>query len=138
LIAIDGSKFKAVNSTNRNYTKAKLQRRLKAIDEQVEQYLKQLETSDQEESGVQPVTREDLEQKIERLKERKGRYGELLNKMEERGDSQISLPAPDSRTMPKSPKVNVGYNMQVAVDARHKEQEVTNEVGGNSISGKPY
>jgi transposase len=136
LIAIDGSKFKAVNSTNRNFTKAKLQRRLKAIDEQVEQYLKQLETSNQEESEVQPVTKEDLEQKIETLKERKGRYGELLKQMEERGDSQISLTDPDSRSMPKSPKVNVGYNVQVVVDDRHKlivEQDVTNDVTDDDL-----
>ena len=136
LIAIDGSKFKAVNSTNCNFTKAKLKKRLKVIDEKVEQYLEKLETSDQEESEVQPVTKKDLEQKIERLKERKGRYGELLKQMEERGDSQISLTDPDSRSMPKSPKVNVGYNVQVAVDARHKlivDQDVTNAVSDNDL-----
>lgn len=56
--------------------------------------------------------------------------------MEERGDSQISLTDPDSRSMPKSPKVNVGYNVQVVVDARHKlivEQEVTNDVTDDDL-----
>jgi transposase len=131
LVAIDGSKFKAVNSKRRNFTQAKLNETLKRIDGQIEQYLHDLDTADAKEAESQKPTAEELQEKIRQLRERKGRYEGLRREMEVTGQSQVSLTDPDSRSMAKSPKVDVGYNVQVAVDAKHKlfvVQDVTNAV----------
>jgi len=131
LLAVDGSKFKAVNSGQKNFTKKRLNKLLKRIDEKVEKYLRKLDEADEKETDVKTHTTEELKEKIKQLKERKGKYHEYLKMMEESGESQISLTDPDSRAMPKSPKVDVGYNVQVAVDEKHKlivEQYVTNTV----------
>src|SRR3984893_1239580 len=69
--------------------------------------------------------------KIAALRQKRGRYGSLLADLERTGESQISLTDPDSRAMAAHTKVGVGYNIQVAVDAKHKmivEQAVTNQV----------
>jgi len=131
LIAIDGSKFKAVNSKQRNFTKAKMKKALKRIDEKIEQYLSELDASDEVETDVHKPTAEELKEKIRQLKQRKDRYSNLHNEMEANAESQVSLTDPESRSMPKSPKVDVGYNVQTAVDDKHKlivEQDVTNAV----------
>ena len=131
LLAIDGSKFKAVNGSHKNFTQNKLNRILKEIDEKIDNYLKMLDASDKEEAHIKRLTTKELKEKIEYLKDRKIRHEQLKEKMESRKDTQISLTDPDSRSMPKSPKVNVGYNVQTAVDARHNlivEQNVTNDV----------
>ena len=131
LIAIDGSKFKAVNSRHRNFTKKKLKKALKHIDTKIEQYLKELDRADEEEADVQKPTVEELKDKIEQLRQRKDRYSKLKEELEASGESQVSLTDPDSRSMSKSPKVDVGYNVQAAVDDKHKlivEQDVTNAV----------
>lgn len=131
LIAIDGSKFKAVNSSDRNFSQTKLQKRIKEIEEKIEKYLVEMDRADEEEGDSNQVSAEDLKEKIARLKERKGRYGELLKELERSGESQISLTDPDSRAMPLTPRGDVSYNVQVAVDSKHHlmvEQEVTNAV----------
>lgn len=131
LVAIDGSKFKAVNSSDRNFSRAKLERKIKEIEEKVERYLDDLDRADEEEEGPRQVSAEELKEKIEKLKEREGRYDGLLKELERSGESQISLTDPDSRAMPKTPKGDVSYNVQVAVDSKHHlmvEQEVTNAV----------
>lgn len=72
-----------------------------------------------------------MTEKIQQLTERKDRYGELMEEMEAQGEKQVSLTDPDSRSMPKSPRVDAGFNVQMAVDDKHKlivEQEVTNAV----------
>jgi transposase len=131
LVAIDGSKFKAVNSSDRNFSQTKLEKRVKEIEEKVGKYLADLDRADEQEGEAKEVGAEGLKKKIEKLKERKGRYGELLKELERSGESQISLTDPDSRAMPKTPKGDVSYNVQVAVDSKHHlmvEQEVTNAV----------
>ena len=131
LLAIDGSKFKAVNSKHRNFTKSKLKKRLEEIDAKIDKYISELDAADQQEADCPKPTKEELTEKIEQLRERKDRYGELMEEMEARGEKQVSLTDPDSRSMPKSPKVDVGYNVQMAVDDKHKlivEQDVTNAV----------
>lgn len=131
LLAIDGSKFKAVNSKQRNFTKARLTKRLEEIDAKIDKYLSELDAADEQEADVHKPTHEELQEKIKELRERKGRYEGLKQEMEITGKSQVSLTDPDSRSMPKSPKVDVGYNVQVAVDDKHKliiEQDVTNAV----------
>jgi transposase len=131
LVAIDGSKFKAVNNKRRNFTKAKLKETLKDIDAKIEHYVRELDMTDVEEAHIQQPTAEALQEKVRQLRERKGRYEGLLQEMDSTGQGQVSLTDPDSRAMPKSPKVDVGYNAQVAVDAKHHlfvVQDVTNAV----------
>ena len=133
LVAVDGSKFKAVNNQDRNFTKPKLQRLLAETEAQISGYLQQLEQQDQADGAVlpPPLSAEQLQAKIEHLQQRQERYQALATALEQSGQTQISLTDPDSRSMPKSPKVPVGYNVQVAVDAKHHlmvEQEVTNAV----------
>lgn len=131
LVAIDGSKFKAVNNRQRNFTHAKLRDLLHAIDAKLEQYLRALDAADAAEAAVPQPTAVALREKIQHLRKRKGRYEQLRAALEASGESQMSLTDPDSRAMPKSPKVAVGYNVQTAVDATHKpvlEQHVTNGV----------
>ena len=133
LVALDGSKFKAVNSGERHFSGKKLERRLKELDHKVERYLDELDRSDRSEQDS-AVDKEDLKQKIEKLKERKGRYEELLKELKSTGQTQISLTDPDSRAMALTPRGEVSYNVQTAVDQKHHlivAQEVTNEVLDN-------
>ena len=134
LLVVDGSKFAAQNSKDKNFTRAKLERLLKAVDEKIENYLEELEHSDAQEAPVKKPTATELMEKIQALEGRKERYDQLLHELEKQeaeGETQLSLTDADSRSMPKSPKVDVGFNVQVAVDSRHKlvvEQAVTNAV----------
>ena len=131
LVAIDGSKFKAVNSTQRNFSRGKLEKKIQEMDEKIEGYLQEMDRADQAEDDSTAVSAEGLKEKIDALKGRKGRYGELLRALERSGETQISLTDPESRVMPKTPRGDVSYNVQVAVDSQHHlmvEQEVTNAV----------
>ncbi len=144
LVAVDGSKFKAVNNPGRNFTQPKLQRLLHEVETKINRYLQELDHGDQEESAAATaraphrrtkLTETQLHAKIEHLQQRRGRYRALLKTLEASGQSQISLTDPDSRSMPKSPKIPVGYNAQIAVDSKHHlivEQDVTNAVNDNN------
>jgi transposase len=133
LIAIDGSKFKAVNSSKRNFTQTKVKKYLQELEQRIEAYLQELDELDQVEAPDVPPQRsaEQLQAKIEQLKTRQSKYQGYLKRMEESGESQLSLTDPDSRSMPKSPKAPVAYNVQTAVDSKHHlivAQDVTNDV----------
>jgi transposase len=133
LIAIDGSKFKAVNSSQRNFTQTKVKKYLQELEQRIEAYLQELDELDRIEApGVPPQrSAEQLQAKIEQLKTRQNKYQGYLKRMEESGESQLSLTDPDSRAMPKSPKAPVAYNAQTAVDSKHHlivAQDVTNDV----------
>jgi len=133
LIAIDGSKFKAVNSRRRNFTKRKLNSFIKKIDQQIEDYLNDLDENDELEAEVHKPTSEEIQEKIDALKERKGKFGKLLEELEASGETQISFTDPDSRSMPlgQNHGTQVGYNVQVSVDDKHKliiDHDVTNDV----------
>ena len=133
LIAIDGSKFKAVNSRRKNFTKRKLKSFIKKNDQQIEDYLNDLDENDELEAQVHKPTAEEIQEKIDSLKERKGKLGKLLDELESSGETQISLTDPDSCSMPlgQNHGTQVGYNVQVSVDAKHKliiDHDVTNEV----------
>jgi transposase len=131
LVAIDGSKLRAVNSPKRNFTEKKLRRMLKEIDGKIEAYLKELDRQDQQESGQQRLSPEQLKEKIERYKERRAQYEQIKSNLEQSGESQISLTDPESRSMRVGHGVEVSYNVQIVVDHKHKlvvEHEVTNEV----------
>lgn len=133
LMAIDGSKFKAVNSAKRNFTQDQVKDYLAQVEERLATYLLDLDQADQSESAAQPakLSATELQAKIERLKTRQTKYQSYLKQMEESGQSQLSLTDADSRAMPKSPKAPVAYNVQSVVDSKHHlivAQEVTNEV----------
>jgi transposase len=130
VVAVDGSKFKAVNSGQKNFNAKKLEQRLKEIDHKVERYLDEMERADQQEKPAQRMTAAELKDKIEQLQERKGKYEELLEELKHSGEKQISLTDPDSRAMALTRKGEVSYNVQTAVDSRFHlivAQEVTNE-----------
>src|SRR6202790_3432463 len=131
-VAIDGSKFKAVNNRDRNFTRAKVERRRAQLEESVARYLSQLDTADR-----QPPS-EALAARTTRLKEKLAKLGEEMRRLQglearmlAAPGQQISLTDPDSRSMAASGRGSgvVGYNVQVAVDTEHHlivTHEVTN------------
>jgi transposase len=130
-VAIDGSKFKAVNNRDRNFTKAKLKRRLQQIDESIERYLGQMASADRQEAEVAKEKTQRLEDKIKALKKEMARLKKLEVRMLQAPEQQISLTDPDARSMATSGRGTgmVGYNVQTAVDAKHHlivAHEVTN------------
>lgn len=128
LIAIDGTRIKAVNSRERNFTKAKLDKALAESDERLARYLEQLDTADRDdEDGSTNGSVVRLQEKIDAIRERRARLEGHRKTLEESGEEQISLTDPDSRAMHGGTRVSVGYNVQIAVDTRHKliaEQQV--------------
>jgi len=131
-VAIDGSKFKAVNNRDRNFTRAKMERRLAQIEGSVARYLQQLDSADrQEPSEARESKTTRLKEKIAKLKEEVQRLHGLKARMLAAPDQQISLTDPDSRSMATSGRGSgvVGYNVQVAVDIKNHliiTHEVTN------------
>lgn len=130
LIAIDGSKFSAVNSNRRNFTKNKMEKLIQKIDEQIDTYLKDLDQGDRSEQNVNTLSAEELNKKIEYLKTKKDKYQELQVKLDQSEDTQVSLTDPDSRMMKTHTGLNVAYNVQIVTDSKHKlivDHEVTND-----------
>jgi transposase len=132
LLAVDGTRIKAVNNKNRNFTRASPRQYIAGADKRLADYLRQLDDADAAEGGTGAGSRADnLADKIEAIRRKRDRLRGLLTELEQSGESQISLTDPDSRAMAAHTRVAVGYNAQLAVDARHKlivEQEVTNQV----------
>jgi transposase len=132
-VAIDGSKFKAVNNRDRNFTAAKMKRRMVQIEESVERYLRQLDSADRQEPSQARTTKMDhLQDKIAILKREMQRLEKLEVKRLEAPDQQISLTDPDARSMATSGRGSgiVGYNVQMSVDTKHHlivTHEVTND-----------
>jgi len=121
-VAIDGSKFKAVNNRDKNFTRAKMERRMAQIEESVARYLQQLDTADrQEPSEALKAKVGRLKDKIEKLREDMERLRAIEARMLATPDQQISLTDPDARSMATSGRGSgvVGYNVQVAVEAKH-------------------
>ena len=114
-ISIDGSKFKAVNAKDNNFTLSKLDDRIKRLDEHISIYMEELDVYDQEEG--RKLSKDEIQRKLDVCKERKERYEGYRNQLEESGDSQISLTDTDSRLMKTNEGFCVGYNVQTAVDA---------------------
>jgi transposase len=132
-VAIDGSKFKAVNNRDRNFTRAKMDRRMAQIEESVARYLQQLDTADRQEPSEALKTKTSrLKDKIAKLKEQMQNLKKLQVQMLAAPDQQISLTDPDARSMATSGRGSgvVGYNVQVAVETKHHliiAHEVINE-----------
>lgn len=121
VVAIDGSKMKAVNNRDKNYTAAKVQSRMKQVQDNIDRYLEELDRADREESDI-------AEPKAVRLKEKIGRLRDQMRALEAREeevrlapDQQVSLTDPDARAMTSAGRGTsiVGYNLQAAVDAQH-------------------
>jgi transposase len=131
-VAIDGSKFKAVNARDQNFTRAKMNRRKAQIEESVERYLHQMDSADRQEPSLARTTKTTrLKDKIVTLKEEMRRLEKLEVKMLATPDKQLSLTDPDARSMATSGRGSgmVGYNVQSAVDTKHHlivAHEVTN------------
>ena len=121
-VAIDGSKFKAVNNRDRNFTRAKMARRRAQIEESVARYLQQLDTADRQELSDALATKiTGLREKIAKLGDEMQRLAEIEARMLENSDQQVSLTDPDARSMATSGRGSgvVGYNVQAAVDIEH-------------------
>lgn len=134
LVGIDGSKFKAVNSKDRNFNQKKLQSHLKAIDERIERYLKELKENDDENKNDDEdddQNAEKIKEKIEKLEEKRSEYVKMQNEMKATGQKEISLTDPESRLMKAGvgSRLDVCYNVESAVDSRNHliaEYYVTN------------
>lgn len=128
-MAIDGSKFKAVNNRDKNFTSAKMERRKQQIEDSINRYLTVLDAADQEEPAATQVNTARLKEKITALKKRMQELNELDMKMQAAPDKQLSLTDPDARSMKTRGTGIVGYNVQTAVDTKHHlivAHEVTN------------
>lgn len=134
LIAVDGTRIKAVNSRDRNFTEAKLRRELAANQERLERYLQQMDEMDASDAADESPSKgrvRDLAQKIAVLRERRTRLETHRKELQDSGEEQLSLTDPDARAMHPGTGVGVGYNVQIAVDAKHKliaEQQVHRQV----------
>jgi transposase len=130
LVVIAGSKFKAVNNRDKNFTRAKMKRRLAQIEASLDRYFEQLDQADREESSIAEAKTVGLEGKIATLKKEMQRLKKLEARMLKAPDQQISLTDPDARAMKSRGNGIVGYNVQTAVDAEHHlivAHEVTNQ-----------
>jgi hypothetical protein len=130
LVAVDGSKFRAVNSKDRNVTGPGLERLLRGIEARIVEYLGELDKQDQTEAATPTSTATMLQEKIAALRTRRDTYNALLTQLTERGETQVSLTDPESRSMKVRGGVDVCYNVQTAVDDKHKlivAHDVTND-----------
>jgi transposase len=130
-VAIDGSKFKAINARDKNFTEAKMKRRLERIDESIARYMAQLDTADRRGDAVPEARVVRLKDKIVKLREEIARLDAINAELMKSEDKQISLTDPDARSMATSGKDTgiVGYNVQAAVDTKNHlivAHEVTN------------
>lgn len=121
LIAIDGTKIKANNSKKNNYSKKKILRQLKYIEEKTTEYLEMLDNEDSHEASEQKYTADTIKEKLKNLEDRKKKYESMQKTLTETADNEISTVDPDARLMDnKNNGVEVSYNVQTAVDAKHK------------------
>jgi transposase len=130
LLAIDGSKFRAVNARDQNFNAGKLAELIAHTDARLAEYFQRLDAADAAEPKAAPLDQAALEQKIAALQEKRDWHAELLAQLDEE-QKQVSITDPDTRRMPTAQGNVVGYNAQMAVDAKHKliaASEVTNEV----------
>jgi transposase len=131
LAFVDGSKFRAVNNKDRNFTQPRLKKLLKLIDEQIAGYLAELEAQDRQEEGQPGATEAGLRAKLEALEERKKKYEGHQAYLQANGQSQLSLTDPESRRMKTRGDIDVCYNAQIAVDSKHHlivAHDVTDQV----------
>ncbi len=134
LVAIDGTKFKAVNSLDRNFNRKNLAYRMKMIDKHVSRYLKEIEEEDRKEEQASSKHADLLQEKVQKLMKRKEEYAELLNTLKESKQNEVSLVDPDCRLMKNRGRIEPCYNGQVAVDDKNHlivDYNVTNAPADN-------
>ncbi len=143
LVAIDGSKFKALNNIRRHYTQEQLQELLRKIEARIDEYLGELDRQDTAAGGAPAApNRAELANKVAPLKARRGRYDELLRDLSTSGQQEAALTDPDCRKMKGAQGEHfLGYNVRVAVDARNDlivvadTVQAANDRGQGSITG---
>ena len=131
VVAIDGSKFKAVNNRDKNFTPHKLEQRMKQIDESIERYLNALDTADRTQPADLEARTTHLQEKLVKLKKQMHYLRDIEQQLKQQPDKQLSQTDPDARSMATSGRGTgmVGYNVQTAVDTKHHlivAHEVTN------------
>src|SRR5574343_1004340 len=130
VVAIDGSKFKAVNAHDRNFTRGKLEKRMQEIDRCIERYLTEMDTADRQPADIAEARTTRLKEKMATLTARLVQLKEIQAQLDQSPTGQISLTDPDARAMATSTSRGlVGYNVQTAVDTQHHlivAHEVTN------------
>src|SRR3979490_1134817 len=131
IVAIDGSKFKAVNNRDKNFTDRKLKARMQQLEESIARYMIELDRADREPVLVTEARVEHIKEKVETVKKQMRQLKQIGKQMAQSPDGQISLTDPDARSMATSGRGTgmVGYNVQTAVDAKHHlivAHEVTN------------
>src|SRR5476649_2595966 len=131
IVAIDGSKFKAVNNRDKNFTDRKLKARMQQLEESIARYMTELDRADREPALVTEARVEHIKEKVETVKKQMRELKQIGKQMSQSPDVQISLTDPDARSMATSGRGMgmVGYNVQTAVDTKHHlivAHEVTN------------
>src|SRR5664279_1677761 len=131
VVAIDGSKFKAVNNRDKNFTPHKLEQRMKQIDESIERYLNALDTADRPQPADLETRTTHLQEKLSKLRKQMHYLRDIEQQLKQQPDKQLSQTDPDARSMATSGRGTgiVGYNVQTAVDTQHHlivAHEVTN------------
>jgi len=134
LVAIDGSRFKAVNNRDRNYTKAKVKRRIEAINKSLDRYFDQLDSFDRQEQPIPKAKTAHITKQIDSLKRQMSEVQAIEAVIDDVPDKQISLTDPDARAMSTNARSSgtVGYNVQMAVDSEHHlivEHDVSTAMG---------
>jgi len=141
VVAIDGSKFKAVNNRDRNYTNVKIDRFQEHIEQSIQRYLDALETADRTQSTELHAKTERVHEKIRKLRQRMQQLEQIRERLKSEPDGQLSTTDPDARAMATSRPGSavIGYNVQTAVDATHHlivAHEVTNQSSDRSQLSK--
>ena len=117
--SIDGSKFKAVNAKDNNFTLAKLDDRIKRLEEDVDNYMALLDEEDAKEDNECQFSKEELQKKLDACKKRLDKYNDYRSEMEKTGQAQMSLTDKDARLMKQNEGFGVDYNVQTVVDESH-------------------
>lgn len=132
VMAVDGTKIRANNSKKNNYNPKKIERHLAYIESKADEYIQQLETADQDENTASGIQITAIKAKLERLKEHKIKYENLQKQIDESGEPQVSTTDPDARALlVRGVVVEVGYNVQAAVDAEHSLVIATHTINRN-------
>jgi transposase len=131
MVAIDGSKFKAVNNRDKNFTPHKLKARVRQLEESIARYLADLDRADRDPTSLPAARVSQLKEKIAAVKAHIRKLGKIERQMLQAPDQQVSLTDPDARSMATSGRGTgiVGYNVQTAVDTKSHlivAHEVTN------------
>lgn len=121
VVAVDGSKFRASNSKKNNFSEKSLNRKLKYIDEKLEEYMSELDKNDEDEVSSRVPDKEEIKKRVKELRRRKETYQKYNDELKEKGINEISTTDPDARQMAVNNNgVDVCYNVQTVVDSKHK------------------